>query len=71
MPLITLQNVDYSVGGPLLLEHVDFTIEPGHQELKLPRRGASLGKATFEIRAEWAHISHSEASALREEVGSV
>jgi len=27
----------------------DFTIEPGHQELKLPRRGASLGKATFEI----------------------
>src|SRR5690606_40055185 len=21
MPLITLQNVDYSVGGPLLLEH--------------------------------------------------
>ena len=23
MPLITLQNVDFSVGGPLLLEHVD------------------------------------------------
>ena len=29
MPLITLQGVDYSVGGPLLLEHVDLTIEAG------------------------------------------
>ena len=29
MPLITLQNVDYSVGGPLLLEHADLSIEPG------------------------------------------
>ena len=27
-PLITLQGVDYSVGGPLLLEKVELTIEP-------------------------------------------
>ena len=27
MPLITLQSVDYSVGGPLLLERVDLAIE--------------------------------------------
>ena len=29
MPLITLHNVGYSVGGPLLLDHADLSIEPG------------------------------------------
>jgi len=29
MPLITLQSVDFSVGGPLLLENVYLAIDPG------------------------------------------
>ena len=29
MPLLHFQNVDYGVGGPLLLDHVDLSIEPG------------------------------------------
>src|SRR6476620_1103811 len=42
MPLITLPNVDFSVGGPLLLDGVDLSIEPG--EL-IGRNGA--GKSTL------------------------
>jgi ABC transport system ATP-binding/permease protein len=30
MPLLTLNAVDYSVGGPLLLDHVDLAIEPAN-----------------------------------------
>lgn len=45
MPLITLQSVDYSVGGPLLLEKTDLTIEPCERIALIGRNGA--GKSTL------------------------
>jgi len=45
MPLITLQNVDYSVGGPLLLAKVDLAIEAGERIALIGRNGA--GKSTL------------------------
>ena len=45
MPLITLHNVDYSVGGPLLLEHANLSIEPGERIALIGRNGA--GKSTL------------------------
>src|SRR3546814_13825720 len=45
MPLISLNAVDYSVGGPLLLEHVDLAIETGERIALIGRNGA--GKSTL------------------------
>ncbi len=45
MPLITLQNVDYSVGGPLLLEKAELSVEPGERIALIGRNGA--GKSTL------------------------
>jgi len=45
MPLITLQDVDYSVGGPLLLERVILSIEAGERIALIGRNGA--GKSTL------------------------
>ncbi|GGK08230.1 ATP-binding cassette domain-containing protein [Luteimonas terricola] len=45
MPLITLNAVDYSVGGPLLLERVDLAIESGERIALIGRNGA--GKSTL------------------------
>lgn len=45
MPLITLQNVDLGVGGPLLLAGVDLGIEPNERVCIVGRNGA--GKSTL------------------------
>jgi ATP-binding cassette subfamily F protein uup len=45
MPLIQLQRVDYSVGGPLLLEHVDLSIEANERICIVGRNGE--GKSTL------------------------
>jgi ATP-binding cassette subfamily F protein uup len=45
MPLVQLANVDYSVGGPLLLQNVDLTIEPRERVCIVGRNGA--GKSTL------------------------
>jgi ATP-binding cassette subfamily F protein uup len=45
MPLITLQGVDYGVGGPLLLENVDLAIAANERVCIVGRNGA--GKSTL------------------------
>ncbi|MDE2085566.1 MAG: ATP-binding cassette domain-containing protein [Xanthomonadaceae bacterium] len=45
MPLIQLQRLDYSVGGPLLLEHVDLAIEANERVCIVGRNGE--GKSTL------------------------
>ena len=56
MSLIALQDVDFSIGGPLLLEGVTMAIEPGERVCIVGRNGA--GKSTLlklldgELRAD-------------------
>ncbi len=45
MPLIQIQSLDYSVGGPLLLENVELTIEPNERVCVVGRNGE--GKSTL------------------------
>ncbi|MCZ8317409.1 MAG: ATP-binding cassette domain-containing protein [Silanimonas sp.] len=45
MPLLTLNRVDYGVGGPRLLDGVDLAIEPGERIALIGRNGA--GKSTL------------------------
>ncbi len=45
MSLLQLQRVDYGVGGPLLLENVDLSVEPGERVCIVGRNGA--GKSTL------------------------
>ena len=56
MSLVNLVRLDYSVGGPLLLEKVDLSIEPRERVCIVGRNGA--GKSTLlrliagELRAD-------------------
>jgi ATP-binding cassette subfamily F protein uup len=56
MPLITVQDVDFSIGGPLLFDHITFALEPNERVCVVGRNGA--GKSTLlrliagEIRAD-------------------
>jgi len=56
MPLITLRNIQLSYGGPLLLDHLDLSIEPGERICLIGRNGE--GKSTLmkliadEVRAD-------------------
>jgi ABC transport system ATP-binding/permease protein len=45
MPLLTLQSLDFSIGGPLLLEQVDLAVERGERICVVGRNGA--GKSTL------------------------
>ena len=45
MSLMQLQRVDFSIGGPLLLEHVDLTLEANERVCIVGRNGA--GKSTL------------------------
>lgn len=45
MPLITLRNIQLSYGGPLLLDHLDLSIEPGERICLIGRNGE--GKSTL------------------------
>ncbi|MCB1641634.1 MAG: ATP-binding cassette domain-containing protein, partial [Xanthomonadales bacterium] len=45
MPLLLLRQIELSVGGPLLLDHVDLGIEAGERICVIGRNGE--GKSTL------------------------
>ena len=45
MPLLSLNQVDFSVGGPLLLQSVNLSLEQGERIALIGRNGA--GKSTL------------------------
>ena len=49
MPLVSLQNVDYGVGGPLLLDGVDLAIEAG-ERIALAVVSLMVGIVVFRAR---------------------
>ena len=63
MSLITLQGVDYGVGGPLLLESVNLTIERNERVCIVGRNGA--GKSTL-LRLLAGSITPDDGSIKRE-----
>src|SRR5512138_3756538 len=64
MPLLSLQNISLGFGGPLLLESVDLTIDPGERVCLVGRNGT--GKSTIlklitgEVRPEGGAIVSSQ-----------
>ena len=52
MPLLTLNHLQYSVGGPPLLDHVDLAIEAGERICVLDAREQPLFCPTPEMLGE-------------------
>ena len=63
MPLITLQNVDYAVGGPPLLDKAQLAIESGDRLCVVGRNGA--GKSTL-LRLLMGHIQPDDGPIVRQ-----
>ncbi len=63
MPLLTVQDLDYSVGGPLLIEQATFSIDRGERICIVGRNGA--GKSTL-LRLLDAELSPDGGRVIRE-----
>jgi len=53
MPLITLRDVQLSFGGPLLLENVSLSIEPGERVCLIGRNGTGKSSLMKLITGEY------------------